>query len=55
MRSDRQAIEENAHLTFEGLVFVSLFSNFALVGGPFADLDLGSSLEYETDDPTPPR
>jgi hypothetical protein len=39
-------------LTFEALLFVSPFSNFALVGGPFADLDLGTTIEFGTDDPT---
>lgn len=29
------------NLTLEGLLFVSPFSNFAFVGGPFADLGLG--------------
>jgi hypothetical protein len=36
------------NLTLEGLLFVSPFSNFALVGGPFADIGLGGSTEIET-------
>jgi hypothetical protein len=39
-------------VTLEGFLFVSPFSNFALVGGPFADIGLGSNLEFDTDDPT---
>jgi hypothetical protein len=36
------------HLTLEGLLFVSPFSNFAFVGGPFVDIGLGGSVKLET-------
>jgi len=36
------------NLTLEGLLFVSPFSNFAFVGGPFADIGLGGSAEFES-------
>jgi hypothetical protein len=36
------------NLTLEGLLFVSPFSNFAFVAGPFADIGLGGKSEFET-------
>jgi hypothetical protein len=39
------------HLTLEGLLFVSPFSNFAFIGGPFGDIGLGGSSEFDTNQP----
>jgi hypothetical protein len=39
------------HLTLEGLLFVSPFTGFAFVGGPFADIGLGGSAEFTSTEP----
>ncbi len=36
------------NLTLEGMLFVSPFSNFAFVGGPFVDIPLGGSQKEES-------
>jgi len=38
-------------LTLEGMLFVSPFSNFAFVGGPFVDIPLGGSQKQESTRP----
>ena len=49
----RDATTSLTHLTLEGLLFVSPFTGFAFVGGPFVDVGLGGSdedrNEYEPD------
>jgi hypothetical protein len=47
---------KQTNLTLEALLVVSPFSHFAFAGGPFYDVGLGGSVEFETDDPnaTPP-
>jgi hypothetical protein len=45
---------KHTNLTLEALLVVSPFSHFALAGGPFYDVGLGGSVEFETDDPSAP-
>ena len=52
----QQSVEDKTtivftNLTLEGLLFVSPFSSFAFVGGPFADIGLGGKSEFESNAP----
>lgn len=51
---DRTTTVTLTHLTLEGLLFVSPFTGFAFVGGPFADIGLGGKTEIESEEPGVP-